>query len=53
VVGDSSGPARPELEVRHGLQLADNPSVRAGSHEHDVVHNDMLIVNELSSIRNL
>ena len=37
----------------NGLQLADDPAVGTGSHQHNIAHHDMLVVDSLSAIENL
>jgi hypothetical protein len=44
---------RGRSKLGHGLQLPNHPTIGSGRHEDDKVHDDMLIVDDLSSIRNL
>src|SRR5579864_3984077 len=37
-------------ELRDCLELADYPPVRGGGHQHDIVHNRMLIVDGLAAV---
>src|SRR6267154_1608274 len=37
--------------LRYSLQLADHPSICAGRHEHYKVHNDFLVMDDFSAIR--
>jgi hypothetical protein len=41
------------LKLRHGLDLPNHPAIRTRSHEHNEVHDDMLVMDESSAIGNL
>src|ERR1043166_5474468 len=45
--------ARAASKLRHGLELPDDPALGSGNHQHDVVHDGMLVVDGLAAVENL
>lgn len=41
------------LKLRYGLQISNQPTIGAGSHEHDIVRDNVFFVDDLSFIQKL